>query len=185
MQQLAVRHPCTLHAHCSSYISPLEFAMHAHADMVESLLRTGAPVDNKMMVEAACHKLHEVASGINRLTSCCVCFWDWGLGRGNPNAFYDRQTPTSTAPPKLATRLRSSSPALNVGGSRQQYHGSWRLHAPVEFLSRRLRLSGRGIHPARCRHQCQNRARRECLASCVPKMHGRCRAILARERHSC
>ena len=58
--------------------------MHAHADMVESLLRTGAPVDNKMMVEAACHKLHEAHQESTESQAVVYAFGTGDLAAGIP-----------------------------------------------------------------------------------------------------
>lgn len=88
VRAVAARYPSTLRASCSSFGSPLEYAMDRNPDMVEVLLKSGAVVSDKIMVEAACHQ----HGGSTKLLTMFL-----RLGKGNPNAEYGGNSPINCA----------------------------------------------------------------------------------------
>jgi len=94
VRELASRQPGTLRATCSGY-SPLEYAIREQPNMVDPLLRAGASVSDRIMVEAACsRKLQEPHFSDSSRSLLMLLL---RVGKGNPNAQYNGQTPINCA----------------------------------------------------------------------------------------
>ena len=56
VQEVALRYPGSLQEGCSSYQTPLDYAIHQRSNLVEVLLRAGEFVSDRTMVDVACQQ---------------------------------------------------------------------------------------------------------------------------------
>ena len=97
VRAVARNYPHSLHATCSGYNSPLEYAVHQQQSMVEILLRAGAVVSDKVMVEAACSTRLQNSQDSFGNQDKSLLMMLLRVGNGNPNSQYNGQSPINCA----------------------------------------------------------------------------------------